>query len=134
MAFATGVLPLGAVNTVLRQLANKRLGLEIGASQSGSQVQQLSGIDAAIADRIEDADITTIPQLAWCDPIQLTMRTNLNFDYVVDICSQALAWVYFDSKLDALRSLGLRGAFEIRVLFLDDLKSNVPEVRARAAA
>jgi hypothetical protein len=35
---------------------------------------------------------------------------------VLDIVSQALAWVYLDSKLNDLRPMGLRGAFEIAVL------------------
>jgi hypothetical protein len=117
------VFPLSTVSTFLRQIANKRLGVEIGPAKAEFQVAQLSGIDAAIADRIEDADVTTIPQLAWCDPIQLTMRTNLSFAFVVDICSQALAWVYLDNKLEKLSPLGLRGAYEIRVL-LDDLQSD----------
>jgi hypothetical protein len=132
IAFAVGVFPLSTVSTILRQLLNKKLDLEIGAANGASQVVQLSGVDSSIAERIEDADVTTVAQLAWCDPIQLTMRTNLDFDYIVDICSQALAWVYLDKKLDALRPLGLRGAYEIRYLVCDDLKDPDPAVRAEA--
>jgi hypothetical protein len=79
LAFAVGVFPLDTISTILRQLANKKLMLELGAASSPSQVSQLSGVDAATADRISDADITTIAQLAWCDPIDLTMRSHLRF-------------------------------------------------------
>jgi hypothetical protein len=132
MAFAIGVFPLREIGGLLRQQANKRLGFEIGAAQGESQVGKLSGIDTTIAERIEDADITTIAQLAWCDPIQLTMRTNLNFDFVVDIVSQALACVYLNGKLETLRLIGLRGAVEIRSLLQEDLKSKNQQVLAEA--
>lgn len=129
LAFAVGVFPLQIVSTALRQISNKKLGTELGAADSRSQVTKLCGVDAAVAEKMQDADITTIAQLAWCDPMQLTMRTNLNFDYVVDLCSQALAWVYFGDKLDTLRSFGLRGAVEIIPLH-KDLKNNTAKQKA----
>src|SRR5262249_11293168 len=122
IAFAVGVFPLNTIATMLRQLANRRLNLELGAAEAKSQIAQLAGIDASMAERIEDADITTIYQLAWCDPIQLTMRTNLTFNYVVDIVSQALAWVYLGDKLRSLAPLGLRAAAEI-CHFMHDLEA-----------
>ncbi len=132
IAFAAGAFPLDSVRTILRRLANKQLHLEIGATDAPSQVRGLSGIDHVVADRIEEADITTISQLAWCDPIQLAIRTNLRFGYIVDIVSQALAWVYLDNKLALLRPFGLRGAYEIRVFLEDDLKSRNQKTREAA--
>jgi hypothetical protein len=131
IAFAVGVFPIGALGEVLRQIANKRLGLEIGAATADDQVSKLSGIDMPIAARIADADITTIPQLSWCDPIQLSMRSNLAFGYVVDIVSQALAWVYLGDRIKDLRTMGLRGAFEIKA-FLRDLNGDDPHPRQLA--
>jgi len=61
------------------------------------------------------------------------MRSSLAFDYVVDIVSQALAWVYLGEKLIILRTFGLRGAYEIRVL-INDLSSPDPLRKARAEA
>jgi hypothetical protein len=134
LAFAVGVFPLDTISTILRQLANKKLSLELGPADARSQVSQLSGVDSSIADRIEDADITTIAQLAWCDPIELTMRANLRFAYVIDIVGQALSWVYLESKLEALRPFGLRGAYEIREFTDKDLNSADQTTRTRAEA
>lgn len=131
ISFAIGVFPLETINTILRRLANDRLKIELGANNAPDQVATLSGVDRSIADRIEDADITTIPQLAWCDPIQLTMRTNLSFDYIVDIVGQALAWAYLGEKLSILRVFGLRGAYEIRV-FMDELSGEDKNLRGNA--
>lgn len=134
LAFAVGVFPLDTISTILRQLANKKLTLELGPADARSQVSQLSGVDSSIADRIEDADITTIAQLAWCDPIDLTMRTNLRFAYIIDVVGQALSWVYLESKLESLRPFGLRGAFEIREFMDKDLKSADASTKTRAEA
>ena len=61
------------------------------------------------------------------------MRSNLSSDYVVDIVSQALAWVYLGDKLLILRTYGLRGAYEIRVLN-KDLESANADKKAKAQA
>jgi hypothetical protein len=132
VAFALGAFPLETVVSITRRFANKQLGLEIGPSDAPEQVRALSGVDQSVADRIADSDITTISQLAWCDPIQLCMRTNLRFAFVIDIVSQSLAWVYLEGKLDLIRPFGLRGAYEINVLLTDDLRSRKVEVKEAA--
>ena len=140
-AFGIGVFPLETVTTMLRRLVNDKLGLQMGSDGAPDQVTKLSGVDRSIADRIQDADITTITQLAWTDPIQLMMRSSLSFDYVMDLQSQALAWTYFDTEtLTKLRLIGLRGAYEIRSLMdrlnsgSDDEKTAATGVVAGAAA
>ncbi len=61
------------------------------------------------------------------------MRTGLLFDFVVDIVSQALAWIYLQDKMNDLRYGGLRGALQIRTLF-DDRNSGDADVAAAASA
>jgi hypothetical protein len=138
IAFAAGAFPLQAIQTMLQRLANKQLGVELGAGASNDQVTVLSGVDREIADRLEVADITTVAQLAYCDPVQTCIRTNLNFAFVSDIAAQGLAWIYFGDKLDKLRPIGLRGAVEIRnltqVLFGAPMVVASTEAKARAEA
>jgi hypothetical protein len=119
LAFAVGVFPLETVQTILQRIASKNLKLDIGPDPTGKtddQVTKLDGIDPPTADRLQDADITTVPQLAYCDPVQLSMRTNFRFDAVVDMVDQALAWIYLGDKLAKVRPFGLRGAMEIHEL------------------
>jgi hypothetical protein len=116
IAFAMGAFPLNTIFAALRQLGNNYLKLELGPANTRDQVVKLNGVDAAIGERLADEDITTIPQLAYYDPIQLTMRSNLSFAFVLDIVNQALAWLYLEDKLNKIRPIGLRGAFEIRIL------------------
>jgi hypothetical protein len=151
IAFAVGVFPLGDLLAMLRQIANEKLNLKIGQARTGSRVVQLLGVDPNTADRIEDADISTIPQLSTCDPVDLAMRACLQFRFVANMCSQALAWIYLGakpdedssagakadddriSKLNELRPLGLAGALEIKDL-MRDLASPDPATGAKAKA
>ncbi len=131
IAYGVGVFPLDAIKTILWRQVSKYLKTEADAAPSADPVAKLSGINSDIADRIGDADIATIPQLAWCDPIQLVMRTSLSFDFVLDIVSQALAFSYLDGKLEKVRPLGLRGAYEMRTLWLE-LESGTDQKKAQA--
>jgi len=133
IAFAVGAFPLNTLQTILRRVADDKLKLGLVADVMEEQIPALSGVDRWIADRIEDADMTTIPQLAWCDPIDLSMRSSLPFEYVIDIVCQALAWVYLTDKLKQLRPLGLRGAFEMKAL-MDNLASKDQKTKAKAEA
>jgi hypothetical protein len=114
LAYGIGVFPLDAVKTILRRLVSDKLNLPKDDGTAADPITKLSGVDNDTSDRIADADVATIPQLAWTDPIAMIMRTNLSFDFIVDIVSQALAWVYLDGALTKLQPFGLRGAYEIR--------------------
>ncbi|MCX7298418.1 MAG: hypothetical protein NTU64_16495 [Hyphomicrobiales bacterium] len=131
IAFGVGIFPLEALTTILRRVLDDKLKLQSDVDSVPDRVALLSGIDRPIAERLQDADITTVPQLAWCDPIQLTMRTNLSFEFVSDIVGQSLAWVYLRDKLAVLQAFGLRGAYEIYVL-MDELNSRNASEKAKA--
>jgi hypothetical protein len=129
VAFALGAFPLGTIQVVLRQLSYRQLGLELGPIET-NDLLRLDGIDRPLAERLANEDITSVAQLAYCDPIHLTMSSNLTFNAVVDLVSQALAWVYIGDKLTSIRPLGFRGAYEVRTLLdclldedLDDPKN-----------
>jgi hypothetical protein len=133
IAFAAGAFPLQTVATILQRLASKQLGVETDAGASKDQVTELSCVDRAIADRLQDADIITVGQLAYCDPVQICMRTNLSFTFISDITGQALAWIYLGKRLTDLHHLGLRGAVEIRDLCAN-IKSRNPDRKEIAIA
>jgi hypothetical protein len=115
VAFALGAFPLETIRKFLRELSAKHLNIQIGTLQE-SELLNLNGVDQNLAERLGQEDITSVVQLAYSDPIQLTMRSNLLFSAVVDLISQALAWVYIEKKLATLRAYGLRGAYEFRAL------------------
>jgi len=134
LAFTVGAFPLATIKTLLQRIATKKLNLDMGVNSAGAtsdQVPKLNGVDAATADRLQDADITTVAQLAYCDPVQVAMRTNMAFDVVLDLVSQALAWIYLEDKLDVARKFGMRGALEIAGLY-ENLSSDNADTKAAA--
>lgn len=134
IAFVSAALPVEIIAMIGRRYLNKTFNLDIGAAATGTsntdQLISLSGIDAVIADRIADADITSISQLAYCDPIQLAMRTNLNFAFLLDGISQAQAWLYIGSNIKNVCSMGFRGAYELKT-FYDEKRLAAPTDRDR---
>lgn len=136
VAFALGAFPLTTLQVMLRRIAANKLGTEDTAEQAADKIICLQGIDTDIVERLRNEDVTTITQLAYCDPVRLTMRSNLTFTFVIDAMSQALAWLYFADKLDALRPIGLRGAIEFRhfIAALDSTDQDAAQATAEALA
>jgi hypothetical protein len=114
VAFGLGAFPLTALTSMLARLTTKRLGMDETEAQAHDDIVSLQGVNRGIAERLAFEDVTTVPQLAYCDPVRLVMRSNLTFDFVTDCMSQALAWIYFEDQLSALRAMGMRGAVEIK--------------------
>ncbi len=113
VAFLLGAFPTDSLFSLMRKLGRQKLGLGEGSENVESELQSLHGVDARKAERFGEEGITTVSQLAYYDPIKLTIRTNLGYSYIVDCVSQALLWIYTERDQDKWRKVGLRSAFEI---------------------
>ena len=116
VAFLLGAFPTNTLLTVARRIANRKLGLSEGGQEAESDVEEIQGITSGLAERFRDEGVSTVLQLAYSDPIDLTIRTSFSFNYVIDCISQALAWIYLEKDLEKTRKLSLRGAQEINTL------------------
>lgn len=114
LAFFLGSFPTHSLMAFMRTTARKRLP-ELGDEEESSELLALQSMTKSNARRLADEGITTNLQLAYCDPIDLTIRANFSFNYVIDLMSQALAWTYLEQRTKDLR-FALRGAVEILVL------------------
>ena len=123
--------PLTSLTTMLNRVATQWLGFAELPEQANESISKLQGINREILERLANEDITTITQIAYCDPVRLTMRSNLSFNFVTDCMNQALAWVYLEEKLKKLRCFGLKGAVEITHL-IAALKDETKQARAKA--
>lgn len=112
VAFGVGAFPLSGLLSIFRRMVLTRLGVKDNVT-TDNDIIKLQGINAEIAERLANEDITTITQLAYCDPIRVTMRSSLSFNFIIDCMNQALAWVYLEGDMNVIRSFGLRGAVEI---------------------
>jgi len=128
LAFLLGAFPTSTLFTISRRLVSNRLKLG-DEGKKERDLDRLQGIDTEVAERFLDEGISNIIQLAYCDPIDLTMRSNRSFSYIADCVSQALAWLYFEDKLPAMRMYSARGAQEIATL-VAELDGNAEESAA----
>ena len=119
IAFLLGAFPTNTLLTIARRIGTRKLGLAEGGEEAQAELEQIEGISQGLAERFRDEGISTILQLAYADPVDLTIRTSFSFNYVIDCVSQALAWIYLEKDLAAMRRLSLRGAQEINTLIVE---------------
>jgi hypothetical protein len=128
LAFLLGAFPTQTLFIFARRIGSQKLGMTDQQGDAVLELMQLQSIDRSNAERFQDEGINTVSTLAWADPVDLTIRTNFDFNYVVDCMSQALLWVYFQDKTKLLYPLSLRGAQETHTLMqtLKDITFPVP--------
>jgi hypothetical protein len=120
IAFFLGAFPTTTLFTAARRIAGTSLGL--GEEPDGTiELEKLQSIGKDHAERFKDEGISTIVQLAYTDPVDLTIRTNYEFNFIVDCVSQALLWMYIQPAgntqlANELNLLSLRGALEVAAL------------------
>jgi hypothetical protein len=131
LAFFLGAFPTTTLFTLARRIASQQLKLGDDA-KTGNELEKLMAVTKTNAERFRDEGIVTITQLAYADPIDLTIRTNFDFNYVVDCVSQALAWIYFGDNLEKLSAYSLRGAQEIVAVMKAAGDATHPEEQMRA--
>lgn len=116
VAFLLGAFPTATLFTIGRRLVSQKLELGEEAKSGPSELQGLQNVGRADAERFQDEGVATIAELAWVDPVDLTIRTNFDFNYVVDCMSQALLALYFEKDVKQLYRFSLRGAQEVAYL------------------
>ncbi len=128
VAFFLGAFPLKTLMIYSRRFTRKYLKLGDESEIESSELENLQGIDKSEAERLQDEGITNVLQLAYADPLNLAMRSALDFLYIVDIKAQALLWIYLGDKIKELRKFSLRSAHEAWILD-ENLKSDDLEIK-----
>jgi len=134
LAYFLGSFPTKTLFTIARRIGSQQLKLGDDQVNGTLELEKLQSIGKTNAERFNDEGITTITALAYVDPIDLTIRTNFDFSYVVDCVSQALAWIYFgkNEKYDDLLGLSLRGSQEVYSVIQNAGDASNAEKKARA--
>jgi hypothetical protein len=131
IAFLLGAFPTSTLFTIARRLGSQQLKISDDAVNGSSELEKLPSVRKAFAERLNDEGISSVVELAYADPVNLTIRTNKQFAYITDCISQALLWIYIQDGLTKLSVLSLRGAQEVNN-FMDDLESGSPEEKTAA--
>ena len=118
LAFFVGAFPTNSVLKFMRRTAGTALKMD--ADANGDNIQQLTKIDGVsgpIAERLIDEGVKTDLQLAYSDPITLTIKTGMDFSFILDCCGQALVRMYFnDEQMPVVLKFGLRTSIEVKAL------------------
>lgn len=111
-AFLLGAFPTSTLFLLARRNLGKMLGLTDDPTERDKppELEKLQGVTRPIAEAFSDVGVSTLVQLAYDDPIQLAMRTNLSFYFVLDLVSQALVAIYIDPEI--ARRYSVRGSVE----------------------
>ena len=119
LAFLIGVFPTQTLFTIGRRLFSQKLGLGEDQEKGKSELEKLQNVGRTNAERFYDEGITTIAELAWTDPVDLAVRTNFQFNYVIDCMGQALLAVYIGDDIQKLGPFSLRAAQDAASLIYD---------------
>lgn len=121
LAFVLGAFPTRQLAGVAKRFAAQNLHLADEPDEQRGQLERLQCIGKPEAERFAAENVKSIADLAYQDPIDLTIRTNFNFNYVMDCISQALLWMYFEDDIaeKKLYELSVRGAQEVATLISD---------------
>jgi hypothetical protein len=131
VAFLLGTFPTGTLFKAGQRIVTRQLRLGEDNARLGIELEQLQSVSRSNAERFMEEGVSTIAELANSDPVDLALRTNQPFDYVVDCCAQALVWVYFTNATPMLARYSLRSVYEVTWL-MARLDSPNPE-RQKAA-
>jgi len=118
VAFGIGVFPLRDSLEAAKDLARKRLQLlQTAKPAEGATLYKLQGFTEEVIDRLAEEGITSAEHLAYADPIRLLLRTNIQWAAILDFIDQALLFIYVDSGIEKLRSIGIRGSIELAAVY-----------------
>lgn len=135
-AFALGAFPITTLTAMLRRLANKSLAIEESNIEVADSIIKLDGTSRTMVERLSLIDLRTVLQIAYCDPVHTTMRSNISFDVITDLMAQALVRIYLRDSCDKIAPMGLRGAVEVHSFIedLDYLGDDLKRVKAQQLA
>lgn len=128
---ALGAFPTDTLFRIMRRQGAKMLQLSDEGPDNRYELELLEGVNKSKAERFSDAGVDSILELACQDPIQLTMRTNFAFRFIIDVMSQAVLYMYLP-KLDVARRYAVRSSMDAAQMYEDFYERREGEERKEA--
>jgi hypothetical protein len=111
LAFVISMFSLDSITQILSSIASKTGALPSTTPEERDDVVlRLPGVDEEKARTLQVEGVSTIAQLITVDPILISIRTGLQFEYILRLIDVALIWRYFGANTKLLCSLGFTGA------------------------
>jgi hypothetical protein len=120
IAFGIGVFPLKTLKNLIYTKTLKQLKITQEQQQSEpSELHKIEGLSEGVINRLAEEGIDSVQHLAFCDPIKLLLKTNLEWKIILDIMDQSLLFIYLGDRSLKLRPIGIRGAIELATITID---------------
>lgn len=112
VGFAIGLISIPVLFEAVADKASKTLNVKTTEGDTSTKIAVLQGATPDVIDALSDIDIQNTVQLAYCDPINVMMSTNLAWVVIIDLIDQALLFNYMGADAAKIRSGGYRGCIE----------------------
>jgi hypothetical protein len=116
VGFAIGLISIPVLFEMVADRASKVLNVKSTEGDATTPIKLLQGATAGVVDTLNDFDIESTVQLAYCDPMNVMMSTNLPWVAIIDLIDQALLFNYIGADIAKIRSGGYRGAIEVATI------------------
>jgi hypothetical protein len=116
VGFAIGLISIPVLFEIVADRASKVLNVKSTEGDSSTAIRVLQGATPNVIDTLNDFDIESTVQLAYCDPMNVMMSTNLPWVVIIDMIDQALLFNYIGSDVAKIRSGGYRGSIEVATI------------------
>lgn len=116
LGFAIGLISIPILFEIVSDRANKVLNVKSSEGDSSTPVKVLQGTSSSVIDALTDLGIESTVQLAYCDPMNVMMSTNLPWVVIIDLVDQSLLFNYIGPDVAKIRGGGYRGAIEVATI------------------
>ncbi len=130
-AFLIGAFPTRILRTYSKQLAERFLNIDRTPVEVHSRLLLLQSVGQQHEERFNDLGYLNVTQLAWVNPLELCIRTGYEINFIFEVVSEALMWVYVPTEMEKFRRCGVRSVYEVKCIY-DDLNSKHERDRMQA--
>jgi hypothetical protein len=116
VGFAIGLISIPVLFEIISDRASKVLNVKSTEGDANTPIKVLQGASSNVIDTLNDIDIESTVQLAYCDPMNVMMSTNLPWVVIIDMIDQALLFNYIGPDIAKIRSGGYRGSIEVATI------------------
>jgi hypothetical protein len=116
IGFAIGLISIPVLFEIISDRASKVLNVKSTEGDANTPIKVLQGASSNVIDTLNDFDIESTVQLAYCDPMNVMMSTNLPWVVIIDMIDQALLFNYIGPDIAKIRSGGYRGTIEVATI------------------
>jgi hypothetical protein len=118
MAFAASAFPLREASRMIRQYATRKM-LDSSASTATSRPAErhlgtsIEGLSDETLARLSELQITTVLDMAYCDPFEVMVQTGFPLPVIIDWMDQSIWALYIGDLKPDINRCGIRCSLDV---------------------